>query len=121
MQPAPILPGLAASLLRLLPPVVVVVGVLKVAQALLDEEFEGRDFPAAFREELIARHVEAHGCRCPECRRRVSRTDLTVDHIVAFANGGLTSRANAQVLCMSCNASKGAKNSMFDRFWGRSR
>jgi 5-methylcytosine-specific restriction endonuclease McrA len=39
--------------------------------------------------------------------------------VVAVANGGMTSRANARVLCFPCNSSKGARNTLLDYLFGR--
>lgn len=36
-------------------------------------------------------------------------TNLHIDHIIPVAKGGLTSVENSQLLCISCNTSKGAK------------
>ena len=41
---------------------------------------------------------------CSNCR---STQDLTADHIVPKARGGRNVLSNVQVLCRSCNASKG--------------
>ena len=92
---------------------------IKVIEVLLDEEFVGIEFPAAFRRRLIDQHLRMYGPRCHGCRRRVARRHLTVDHIIALKNGGRTSRANAQVRCRSCNSSKGARNGLRDHLRGR--
>lgn len=44
-------------------------------------------------------------CVFPGC----SRTDLTIDHIIPLSKGGANTIDNAQPLCVSHNASKGAK------------
>lgn len=44
--------------------------------------------------------------RCVDCG---TWKDLTVDHIVAEANGGPTALENLQTLCRSCNSSKGTR------------
>lgn len=78
---------------------------------------------------LVAVGVERHARRRPDPRRRFSPAErrhvmdrdgwrcrwcgsgvgLEVDHVVPWSRGGRTSVANAQVLCRSCNASKGAR------------
>jgi hypothetical protein len=91
----------------------------KAAQAAFDEDFGPGEFPRSFREELIAHHVARNGSWCGHCERRVPRRHLTVDHIVSMQNGGRSSRANAQVMCRSCNSRKGAKNTILHRLRGR--
>lgn len=46
--------------------------------------------------------------RCIGCRRKIARC-YTVDHIVPLSAGGDNSRENIQLLCKSCNSSKGAR------------
>jgi 5-methylcytosine-specific restriction endonuclease McrA len=46
---------------------------------------------------------------CSKCRRQLSWDDYTVDHIFAHARGGRTALKNAQMMCGSCNSSKGAR------------
>lgn len=43
----------------------------------------------------------------PFCRVCHSTQDLTADHIISLANGGRNELQNIQVLCRSCNSSKG--------------
>lgn len=92
----------------------------KGLQAAFDEDFGEGEFPQWFRDEIRDEHIASTGSRCPRCAQRVQYADLTVDHIVALANGGLTSRANAEVMCRRCNSRKGARNSLFDYARGRS-
>ncbi len=91
----------------------------KFFQALTDEDFGDGEFPRWVRHEIKQKHKKSYGCYCLGCNMRVRDKDLEVDHIVAFRNGGRTSRANAQILCRSCNAQKGARNSVFDYIRGR--
>lgn len=44
-----------------------------------------------------------------KCRKCGSTESLAIDHIVAVRNGGGDEDANLQVLCKSCNSSKGAR------------
>ncbi len=49
------------------------------------------------------------GILCPRDAVWPARNFPTLDHIVALANGGKHSYANAQTLCRICNSSKGAR------------
>ena len=96
--------------------------VFKLLQAIFDDEYEGRFLPQSVRDNLIGEHLERKGAWCPGWRRdphRVAISEFTVDHIVSHKNGGKTSIANSQVLCRSCNAAKGATNSILDHVRGR--
>jgi 5-methylcytosine-specific restriction endonuclease McrA len=95
------------------------IAIYKGWQAVADDVFETVEFPASFRHELIADHLAERGSWCPSCNEAVEEHQLSVDHIVAVNNGGLTSRANAAVLCRSCNSAKGARNSTLDYLIGR--
>ncbi|WP_184945352.1 HNH endonuclease [Kitasatospora kifunensis] len=56
---------------------------------------------------LLARHREVYGDWCKGYRiASHASSDLTVDHIIPKANGGLDDRENLQVLCRSCNGRK---------------
>jgi len=46
---------------------------------------------------------------CAKCRKPVSWSDFTVDHILAYAKGGVTKIRNAQPMHRRCNSSKGAR------------
>lgn len=46
--------------------------------------------------------------KCAGCRCRLPR-GYHVDHVVPLVAGGANSRGNLQLLCASCNASKGAR------------
>ena len=43
------------------------------------------------------------------CRRCSSRNNLQFDHIIPVSRGGGTTPQNLQLLCRSCNLSKGNK------------
>jgi 5-methylcytosine-specific restriction endonuclease McrA len=47
---------------------------------------------------------------CLKCKKREPEIKLTLDHIMPLKLGGLHTIDNAQPLCPSCNASKGAKH-----------
>ena len=56
-------------------------------------------------EERTALLILAQG-RCQKCNALLGQ-DWEADHIVPFANGGLTDITNGQALCRSCNRKKG--------------
>lgn len=53
------------------------------------------------------RIFERDGFRCQKCG---ATEQLSIDHVVAVANGGDSSDCNLQVLCYSCNFEKRAKD-----------
>lgn len=97
-----------------------VLALFKIGQAIVDEDFGGRSFPASFRRQKITAHIASHGTVCFGCNTCVREDELTIDHVVAWAKGGLTSRQNAAVICGSCNSRKGAKVDFLDHLRGRS-
>ena len=48
------------------------------------------------------------GGKCCKCSKTLSN-DFHADHVIAFANGGITVTNNGQALCGPCNLMKGAK------------
>jgi len=44
-----------------------------------------------------------------KCQKCGTEKDLTLDHIIPVLLGGRNEKENAQVLCRSCNSSKGIK------------
>jgi 5-methylcytosine-specific restriction endonuclease McrA len=53
--------------------------------------------------------LEKQGWVCKSCKCNLSPSDAETDHHYPHARGGKTKLENAQVLCRSCNAKKGAK------------
>lgn len=47
--------------------------------------------------------------RCKKCGRKLTFASATFDHIKPYSFGGKTEIENAQLLCQSCNSSKGNK------------
>ena len=112
--------SLGKLLIKVLGYATVAVVAYKGLQAAFDEDFGGGEFPRWFREKKRQRHIAQHGSRCLKCKRMVPYNDRSIDHIISMKNGGRTSRANAALMCRSCNRSKGARNSWFDYIRGRS-
>lgn len=64
------------------------------------------DDPAPLRTELL----RMQGGKCANCEVSGKGVVWTVDHIIAFENGGMDSGKNVQILCLSCNSSKKDKD-----------
>lgn len=47
--------------------------------------------------------------RCPKCRKPLSWTNFTIDHIKPHALGGRSTLSNAALMCRSCNSRKGKR------------
>jgi 5-methylcytosine-specific restriction endonuclease McrA len=45
---------------------------------------------------------------CKKCGKLMTADMKTGDHIIAWSQGGRTKTSNLQILCKSCNSSKGA-------------
>ena len=45
---------------------------------------------------------------CPKCKKAISWSDVSVDHVLAYTRGGKTALSNAQLMHRSCNSRKGA-------------
>jgi len=65
----------------------------------------------------IADILQLQNGKCKVCEVDVS-AGYHVDHLIALVNGGTNWPSNLQILCPSCNTSKGAKD--FDE-WLNSR
>jgi hypothetical protein len=44
---------------------------------------------------------------CQYCNKRLSSSQITIDHIIPRAKGGITSFSNCVVCCKPCNSKKG--------------
>jgi len=47
--------------------------------------------------------------RCPKCRKPLTWTNFTIDHIKPHALGGRSTLSNAALMCRSCNSRKGKR------------
>lgn len=67
--------------------------------------------PTCRKRETIPDHVRAEIARRDgdACRRCGTTFDLTIDHIQPWSKGGTDDVSNLQLLCRSCNSSKGVR------------
>lgn len=68
----------------------------------MEEEGPKRARSKRLRREL----ADLYGSSCFQCKRPLTLSDITLDHIVARARGGESVPMNLQVLCESCNQLK---------------
>ena len=52
---------------------------------------------------------------CYYCKKEINPQDLTMDHVVPLAKGGLTIKTNLVTACKNCNNEK--KNSLYIFEW----
>lgn len=82
----------------------------EILRGLFDGLFERKDDKRLFSPEQ--RRILWHGDQqksCRHCGERLSWVNFQVDHRRAHSRGGRTSLRNADLVCRSCNASKGAR------------
>jgi len=58
----------------------------------------------------IERLLRAQRNRCASCKKTLRQ--FHIDHVRALSRGGTNHRLNIQLLCPSCNCSKGAKDNI---------
>jgi 5-methylcytosine-specific restriction endonuclease McrA len=62
-----------------------------------------------FDKTVLSILLRKQGKKCAKCGKGVDKKTSEVDHIVAHVKGGETDISNAQLLCVECNRSKGAR------------
>ena len=80
----------------------------EILERLLKNLFQEKDTRRIFSEEQ--RRViwaRSENKRCARCGAPLTFEDFTIDHVVPHSRGGKTLLANAEILCRSCNSSKG--------------
>lgn len=65
-----------------------------------------RHIPASIRVSVL--HRDGH--KCVFCGRNSKQTQLEIDHIIPFAQGGSHELNNLQTLCFDCNRGKGSRH-----------
>lgn len=78
----------------------------KIFGGLFEKKDEKRGFTTEQRSLLW--HSEDRK-RCPTCKKPLSWTNFTIDHIKPHALGGKSSLSNAALMCRSCNSRKGKR------------
>jgi len=59
------------------------------------------------RPDLMLALIERDGYQCKDCG---GQGDLAIDHIIPLSKGGSDDLSNLQILCKSCNSSKGDRH-----------
>lgn len=70
------------------------------------EYYKTRQEYYSMRDALLQALSERDGLFCKHCGTTES---LSIDHVIAIANGGKNVLSNLQILCRSCNSKKGTK------------
>jgi 5-methylcytosine-specific restriction endonuclease McrA len=78
----------------------------KVLGGLFEKKDEHRGFTVEQRRLLW--HSDERR-KCPICRKPLSWSNFTIDHIKPYALGGKSTLSNAALMCRSCNSRKGKK------------
>jgi len=72
-------------------------------------ELEPLDAQRAFTDEQRVTMFRKYNGICQRCGKEIKWDEFNADHIVPFSKGGKTTIANGQLLCASCNITKGMK------------
>jgi hypothetical protein len=67
--------------------------------------------PRAFSKSMKLKKYQQQGGRCAHCGKFGSMSQMDADHIRPYSKGGSTSWSNLQILCQTCNRSKGNRYS----------
>jgi len=59
---------------------------------------------------IVKKLIALQKGKCASCKEMLAKTGHHVDHIIPLAIGGEHSDSNVQLLCPTCNMSKGAKH-----------
>lgn len=76
---------------------------------LLSLDLKPVDPDRRFEKQVLSVLLNRQGFKCAICNCEITAQTSEVDHIRAHSRGGETDMDNAQLLCIKCNRSKGAK------------
>lgn len=76
---------------------------------LLSLDLKPVDPDRRFEKQVLSVLLNKQGFKCAICNCEITAQTSEVDHIRAHSRGGETDMGNAQLLCVKCNRSKGAK------------
>lgn len=79
------------------------------AEKLLEAKPAPLDPSRRFDKTVLSILLRKQAKKCASCGKAVDARTAEIDHIVAHSRGGETDIANAQLLCVECNRSKGAR------------
>ena len=77
---------------------------------MLEPIFERKDLKRGFTSEqrrVLWNSTDPKKCANPECQKRLTWANFTIDHTKPWSRGGRTDLKNAKIFCKSCNSSKG--------------
>lgn len=76
---------------------------------LLSLNLKATDSERRFDKSVLSVLLNKQGGKCAKCKCKITAKNSEVDHIHPHSRGGETEIENAQLLCIRCNRSKGAK------------
>lgn len=85
---------------------------VRIIESILRPIFNQKDSKRLFtleQKQLLWHSAKEKCCSNSKCKKVLSWKDVRMDHIEAHTKGGRTDLRNAQILCASCNSSKGGK------------
>lgn len=79
----------------------------RLPKVVVQRVYQRLDRPAAFTR--LGVYLREGGA-CAYCRNRITRSELTFDHVVPQSTGGATGWLNCVACCADCNLRKGCKS-----------
>jgi 5-methylcytosine-specific restriction endonuclease McrA len=82
----------------------------EILRGLLESLFKKKDSERTFSQEqrrILWNTAAERKCSFPGCKKRLTWSDFTLDHIDPYSKGGRTELKNAALMHSACNAAKG--------------